>query len=160
MAHAPAHPAEAPVDRGELVHPTVQALPVTPGKVAMWLFLATEIMFFTGLIGSYVVLRSGSPPTAYSELYPPATDLTQLTNAKGVVLRDIGPNRQQVAAHVRLAVSAGDGHLDALLQRQRRLGPGIRDRMDRRGGPGDRRDAGDARDQRRLADQVSVRAGA
>ncbi|MBI3724974.1 heme-copper oxidase subunit III [bacterium] len=26
----------------------------------MWLFLATEIMFFTGLIGSYVVLRIGS----------------------------------------------------------------------------------------------------
>ena len=27
----------------------------------MWLFLATEIMFFTGLIGSYIVLRAGSP---------------------------------------------------------------------------------------------------
>ena len=25
----------------------------------MWLFLATEVMFFTGLIGSYIVLRSG-----------------------------------------------------------------------------------------------------
>ena len=36
----------------------------------MWLFLATEIMFFTGLIGSYIVLRAGSPPTAYSNLYP------------------------------------------------------------------------------------------
>ena len=57
MAHAPALPAEAPADRGEMVHPTVQAPPVTPGKVAMWLFLATEVMFFTGLIGSYIVLR-------------------------------------------------------------------------------------------------------
>ena len=38
----------------------------------MWLFLATEIMFFTGLIGSYIVLRAGSPPTAYSNLFPPA----------------------------------------------------------------------------------------
>ena len=37
----------------------------------MWLFLATEIMFFTGLIGSYIVLRAGSPATAYTNLYPP-----------------------------------------------------------------------------------------
>ena len=35
----------------------------------MWLFLATEIMFFTGLIGSYIVLRAGSPATAYTNLY-------------------------------------------------------------------------------------------
>jgi heme/copper-type cytochrome/quinol oxidase subunit 3 len=54
----------------------VQHPPVTPGKVAMWLFLATEVMFFTGLIGSYIVLRSGSPPTAYTNLYPPGTELT------------------------------------------------------------------------------------
>ena len=40
---------------------SVQHPPVTPGKVAMWLFLSTEIMFFTGLIGSYIVLRAGSP---------------------------------------------------------------------------------------------------
>jgi len=30
------------------------------GKFAMWLFLASEVMFFTGLIGSYIVLRAGS----------------------------------------------------------------------------------------------------
>ena len=30
-------------------------------KLGMWLFLASEIMFFTGLIGSYIVLRFGSP---------------------------------------------------------------------------------------------------
>ncbi len=29
-------------------------------KVGMWLFLASEIMFFTGLIGSYIVLRLGA----------------------------------------------------------------------------------------------------
>ncbi len=34
--------------------------PVERGKFAIWLFLATEIMFFTGLIGVYIVLRSGS----------------------------------------------------------------------------------------------------
>ena len=33
----------------------------------MWLFLATEVMFFTGLIGSYIVLRSGSPSTVLQQ---------------------------------------------------------------------------------------------
>lgn len=62
----------------------VQHPPVTPGKVAMWLFLATEIMFFTGLIGSYIVLRAGSPPTAYSHQYPPGTDPAQIPDAAEV----------------------------------------------------------------------------
>jgi cytochrome c oxidase subunit 3 len=35
--------------------------PVPHGKLAMWIFLATEVMFFTGLIGMYVVLRNGTP---------------------------------------------------------------------------------------------------
>jgi cytochrome c oxidase subunit 3 len=35
-------------------------LPLSNGKLAMWLFLVTEIMFFTGLIGTYLVLRLGS----------------------------------------------------------------------------------------------------
>jgi cytochrome c oxidase subunit III len=35
-------------------------LPLTNGKLAMWLFLVTEIMFFTGLLGTYIVLRFGS----------------------------------------------------------------------------------------------------
>jgi len=35
--------------------------PVDRGKFAIWLFLATEVMFFTGLIGTYVVLRTGAP---------------------------------------------------------------------------------------------------
>lgn len=30
-------------------------------KVGMWVFLCSEIMFFTGLIGSYIVLRFASP---------------------------------------------------------------------------------------------------
>jgi heme/copper-type cytochrome/quinol oxidase subunit 3 len=35
--------------------------PLTNGKLAMWIFLATEVMFFTGLIGTYLVLRNGTP---------------------------------------------------------------------------------------------------
>jgi heme/copper-type cytochrome/quinol oxidase subunit 3 len=33
----------------------------------MWLFLASEVMFFTGLIGAYVVLRLGHPSWPGSE---------------------------------------------------------------------------------------------
>ena len=38
-----------------------QALPVSNGKLAMWLFLSTEVMFFAALIGSYIVLRWSVP---------------------------------------------------------------------------------------------------
>ncbi|HED67047.1 MAG TPA: heme-copper oxidase subunit III, partial [Planctomycetes bacterium] len=34
--------------------------PVERGKFAIWLFLATEVMFFSGLIGAYIVLRSAA----------------------------------------------------------------------------------------------------
>jgi heme/copper-type cytochrome/quinol oxidase subunit 3 len=68
-----AHAAAIPVDRGTMATaiPRIQGPPVSPGKVAMWLFLATEVMFFTGLIGTYIVLRAGSPATAYSNKYAP-----------------------------------------------------------------------------------------
>jgi cytochrome c oxidase subunit 3 len=77
---------------------SVQHPPVTPGKVAMWLFLATEIMFFTGLIGSYIVLRSGSPGWGYTNLYPPGTDLTLLAKTEGVLLTSAGSEPEKVAA--------------------------------------------------------------
>jgi len=38
------------------------ALPIPNGKLCLWLFLSTEIMFFAGLIGAYIVLRFGAPP--------------------------------------------------------------------------------------------------
>jgi cytochrome c oxidase subunit 3 len=41
--------------------PLHMGLPVPHAKLAMWLFLVTEIMFFTGLIGVYIVLRNGAP---------------------------------------------------------------------------------------------------
>ena len=49
--------------------------PVERGKFAIWLFLATEVMFFSGLIGAYIVLRSGAAewPDPYTRL---AVDLT------------------------------------------------------------------------------------
>jgi cytochrome c oxidase subunit 3 len=36
-------------------------VPIPNAKLGMWLFLGTEIMFFTAFIGSYIVLRLGSP---------------------------------------------------------------------------------------------------
>jgi cytochrome c oxidase subunit 3 len=36
-------------------------LPLPNGKLAIWFFLVTEIMFFTALIGTYLILRNGQP---------------------------------------------------------------------------------------------------
>lgn len=41
--------------------PELPATGIPTGKLGMWVFLVSEIMFFTGLIGSYIVLRLGSP---------------------------------------------------------------------------------------------------
>ena len=38
-----------------------RALPISNGKLAVWLFLSTEIMFFAALIGTYIVFRFGAP---------------------------------------------------------------------------------------------------
>ena len=50
-------------DAGEHPAPLVyqRAMPMSRGKLAIWLFLSTEIMFFTALIGTYIVLRFGAP---------------------------------------------------------------------------------------------------
>lgn len=100
MAHAPAAPTSdelaehtTPAATRAIQHP-----PITAGKIAMWLFLATEVMFFTGLIGSYIVLRIGSAPTSYSNLYPPGADLSRLKDSKGVHLDSDGGRHEQVAA--------------------------------------------------------------
>ena len=53
---------------GVLEHPIPEyeskahmGMPLPNGKLAMWLFLVTEIMFFTGMIGVYIILRNGAP---------------------------------------------------------------------------------------------------
>ncbi len=86
----PHPPASGPVHAASHAPTHVREAPIRPGKVAMWLFLATEVMFFTGLIGSYIVLRSGSTHTAYSNLYPPATPLKGLGDINGVLLKSAG----------------------------------------------------------------------
>jgi cytochrome c oxidase subunit III len=54
---------------GQTDHSRVEALlePAVPNhKFGMWLFLSSEVMFFTGLLGSYLVLRL-SDPMGFSE---------------------------------------------------------------------------------------------
>jgi heme/copper-type cytochrome/quinol oxidase subunit 3 len=89
---------------GHAAHPSPDHhAPVTPGKVAMWLFLATEIMFFTGLIGSYIVLRAGSPATFYSNLYAPTTNIKEVENTYGVLLYSAGSSPTRTEELIRAA---------------------------------------------------------
>jgi heme/copper-type cytochrome/quinol oxidase subunit 3 len=88
--------------------------PVTPGKVAMWLFLATEVMFFTGLIGSYIVLRTGSTHTSYSNLFQPGTDLTRLKDSKGIFLESVDSHAGRTAIAEIIARVNGISEHDAL----------------------------------------------
>src|SRR5437660_11775534 len=59
--------AHAVHDEPTVIH---MGLPLNNGKVAMWLFLVTEIMFFTALIGVYVVLRNSAPTINGKPLWP------------------------------------------------------------------------------------------
>jgi cytochrome c oxidase subunit 3 len=45
-------------------------LPLPNSKLAIWLFLVTEIMFFTALIGTYAILRHGTPTAAAGYKWP------------------------------------------------------------------------------------------
>lgn len=45
--------------------PVEESLPISKGKFSMWLFLATEIMFFSAFIGAYIVQR-----VAYGDAWP------------------------------------------------------------------------------------------
>jgi len=65
-AHAPAagHAPAAPALK--------MGLPISNAKLGMWLFLGTEIMFFTAFIGTYIVLRLGS------EGWPTDTNVTHI----------------------------------------------------------------------------------
>jgi cytochrome c oxidase subunit 3 len=56
-------------------------LPLPNGKLAMWLFLVTEIMFFTGLIGTYIILRNGTPSEKYPWPHPHDVHLAEWMGA-------------------------------------------------------------------------------
>jgi cytochrome c oxidase subunit III len=48
-------------DTAHAQDPNIMGMPLPNGKLAMWLFLVTEIMFFTALIGTYLILRNSIP---------------------------------------------------------------------------------------------------
>jgi cytochrome c oxidase subunit 3 len=56
-------------------------LPLPNPKLAMWFFLVTEIMFFTALIGTYVLLRNGAPNLAHPWPKPHQVHLVELYGA-------------------------------------------------------------------------------
>src|SRR3989338_4227341 len=60
-----------------LASDTVGNLGINTRKLGMWVFLASEVMFFTGLIGSYIILRAGTPswPVPSTVLNIPLTAL-------------------------------------------------------------------------------------
>ena len=55
-------------------------LPLPNGKLAVWLFLVTEIMFFTALIGTYVLLRSGMPSVVREVKDPKTGNVKKVTD--------------------------------------------------------------------------------
>ncbi len=103
MADATASPSSTHTATHAGSHSHDHHSPVTPGKVAMWLFLATEVMFFTGLIGSYIVLRAGSPSTYYTNLYVPTTNYAEAANTFGVVLHSTGSDPVAAEEAIRAA---------------------------------------------------------
>ncbi len=61
------------------VHPPAvkMGIPIPNSKLGMWLFLGTEIMFFTAFIGTYIVLYFGSPG------WPTDTNVTHINILAG-----------------------------------------------------------------------------
>ncbi len=66
MAHAAAMPHGAD-------HPIQGGVGVYTQKLGMWIFLCSEVMFFTALIGSYIILRWGSV-----EVWPRPADILNI----------------------------------------------------------------------------------
>jgi cytochrome c oxidase subunit 3 len=91
----------ATFDEAKYIQP---GIPVSNGKLAMWLFLVTEIMFFTGLIGTYFLLRMGAPADDWPE--PPQVHLSELAGAINTFVL-IFSSFTVVMAHS--AITRGDG---------------------------------------------------
>ena len=106
--HSTNLPSNRETNANPVARPAIHHPPLTPGKVAVWLFLSTEVMFFTGLIGSYIVLRAGSPPTSYSNLYAPGTDLKRLKETQGVRLLESGSAAVKIVEIVTTSASLNE----------------------------------------------------
>jgi cytochrome c oxidase subunit 3 len=73
MSHSPAKPA------------VKMGLPIPNSKLGMWLFLGTEIMFFTAFIGTYIVLYFGSVDASGRSAWPTDTHITHINILAGAI---------------------------------------------------------------------------
>src|SRR5262245_30875837 len=64
---------------------TVMGVPLPNGKLAMWFFLVTEIMFFTALIGTYLIIRNSIPNDPEGVIKWPTPDAVHLSEAIGAI---------------------------------------------------------------------------
>jgi cytochrome c oxidase subunit III len=70
-------------------------LPMPNGKLAMWLFLVTEVMFFTGLIGAYIVLRQSAPLVTKAG-HPAGIYAEEIDHASGAAKEEVAKERVSV----------------------------------------------------------------
>ncbi len=91
-------------------------------KLGMWLFLASEVMFFTGVIGAYLVIRQAAPdwPDASKVLNIPLTALNTfilIMSSGTMVLAHAAATRgDQKALVQRLLATAGLGAIFLSIQ--------------------------------------------
>lgn len=60
-------------------------LPISNAKLGMWLFLGTEIMFFTAFIGTYIVLYFGSVDANGVSAWPKNPHVTHINVTLGAI---------------------------------------------------------------------------
>jgi heme/copper-type cytochrome/quinol oxidase subunit 3 len=92
------------------------ALPLTNGKLFMWLFLSTEIMFFAALIGVFIVIRFGAmvwPATHEVHLSEPIgafnTFVLLMSSVSVVLALEYARNNNSAMAKIWLAVTLALG---------------------------------------------------
>ena len=90
-------------DSVSVAAPRAVGVPVTNGKVGLWLFLSSEIMFFSGLIGAYVVYRYANPEAFSNPEFPLSWPLAALntviliTSSVTMVFAVKGAQEQDIA---------------------------------------------------------------
>jgi cytochrome c oxidase subunit 3 len=57
------------------VHPEATSTSLDTAKLGMWIFLASEVMLFSALIGAYLTIAGASPPDSNRVLNVPVTGL-------------------------------------------------------------------------------------
>jgi cytochrome c oxidase subunit 3 len=64
---------------------SIMGIPLPNGKLAMWFFLVTEIMFFTALIGVYLILRNSIPTDPAGVIKWPSPESVHLSELIGAI---------------------------------------------------------------------------